>query len=355
MNIKSTFLRWGLPILALILFIAAVRFIFTGKPEQTSVPAVQTPATVPINKIKDGVVAGAGVVQPSSELVAIAAPVPGIVKSVDVSVGNEVKRGQLLFTIDDRQTQADLLGRQTALQLAKQNLRTAEIDSAERAANLKLYESIGDKRAMTEDELTRRRFAVQSSNARLEASRASVRQGEAELEQTRIQLALRSVRAPIDGTILQIKVRVGEFAPAMQLTEPLITLGSTKPLHVKIDIDEADINRVNIGASATISPKGASSKAIEAKFVRVDPLVVPKRSLTNSASERVDTRVLQILYQLPDNIGSRDGFFVGQQVDAFVPTTKSSAQKSAALSLNKIRNEGKFTKPVLLTENGRAK
>jgi HlyD family secretion protein len=115
--------------------------------------------------------------------------------------------------------------------------------------------------------------------------------------------------------VLQVKLRAGEFAPAMQLSEPLITLGVVQPLHVKIDIDEADIPRADLRSTASVSPRGASGVRVAASFVRVEPLVVPKRSLTNAANERVDTRVLQVVYALPDNA---QGFFVGQQVDAFI-------------------------------------
>ena len=65
---------------------------------------------------------------------------------------------------------------------------------------------------------------------------------------------------------------------------------------------------------------------VRATFVRAEPLVVPKRSLTNSASERVDVRVLQIIYALPTGAAN---FVVGQQVDGFVPA-RSAAQRRPA-------------------------
>lgn len=318
MNLKQTFFRWGLPVLAVVSLITAGYFIATGKPAQQTVVAIQAPPAAP--STANGSVAGAGVVQPSSELVAISSPVSGVMKSLQVSVGDQVKRGQVLFVVDDREAQADIAARAASVSLSRQNVVTAEVDVLEKTASLNLYEAIGDKRAMVEDELTKRRFAAQSSAARLAAARASLSQTQAQLDQARTALDLRTIRAPIDGAVLQIKIRAGEFAPAMQLTEPLMTLGATSPLHVKIDIDEADIGRASLGGAASITARGMANQAVQARFVRFEPLVVPKRSLTNSASERVDTRVLQVVYQLPDNV---TGFFVGQQVDAFVPAAIS--------------------------------
>ena len=71
-----------------------------------------------------------------------------------------------------------------------------------------------------------------------------------------------------------------------------------------------------MGKAAVISPRGDARRQVTATFVRAEPLIVPKVSLTNSATERVDVRVLQLIFALPD--GER-GFFVGQQVDGFVP------------------------------------
>ncbi|MEL7447416.1 MAG: hypothetical protein AAGK02_16695, partial [Pseudomonadota bacterium] len=86
-------------------------------------------------------------------------------------------------------------------------------------------------------------------------------------------------------------------------------------LHIRIDVDENEAVRVEMGAKAIVSPRGAAEQQVEAAFVRAEPQIVPKRSLTNSASERVDVRVLQLIYALP----ATDIFRVGQQVDAFIP------------------------------------
>ena len=80
-----------------------------------------------------------------------------------------------------------------------------------------------------------------------------------------------------------------------------------------------------MGAKAKVSPRGAAEEQVDAIFVRAEPQVVPKRSLTNSAAERVDVRVLQLIYALPES----DLFRVGQQVDAFIPARDANAGSGA--------------------------
>jgi multidrug resistance efflux pump len=138
------------------------------------------------------------------------------------------------------------------------------------------------------------------------------------------------VRAPTTATVLQVNTRVGQFAtagPGPGSQDPLIVMGQTNPLHVRIDIDENEIERVEAGAAATVSPRGNAGRRVQATFVRAEPLVRPKRSLTNSAQERVDVRVLQLVYALPADAGS---FFVGQQVDAYIPARRAPAAAPAA-------------------------
>ncbi len=65
--------------------------------------------------------------------------------------------------------------------------------------------------------------------------------------------------------------------------------------------------------------RGAPARPIRAEFVRVEPLVVPKSQLSGAGTERVDTRVLQLVYTFDP--GS-EPVYPGQQVDAFLPASR---------------------------------
>ena len=93
-------------------------------------------------------------------------------------------------------------------------------------------------------------------------------------------------------------------------------LGNIERLHVRVDIDEFDIPRFDPGAAASAVPRGSLQERYPLKFVRIEPFVVPKKSLTGDNTERVDTRVLQVIYECdPDG---RPPLFVGQQVEVFI-------------------------------------
>src|SRR5262249_38823725 len=144
--------------------------------------------------------------------------------------------------------------------------------------------------------------------AQLGAAEAQVRAAQVEIERS-------TVRAPIDAEVLQVKVRVGEYAPAAPTATPLVLLGRAKPLHVRVDVDEHEGWRGRPRARASGHLRGNAEATAPLAFVRFEPFVVPKRSLTGDSTERVDTRVLQVIYRV-----ERDDLplFIGQQLDVFI-------------------------------------
>jgi multidrug resistance efflux pump len=118
----------------------------------------------------------------------------------------------------------------------------------------------------------------------------------------------------VDGEVLQVNVHPGEFVGTPH-NRALIVLGNVQKLHVRVDIDEHDIPRFVPGAPAQAVLKGDTSIKFPLKFVRVEPYVIPKRSLTGQNTERVDTRVLQAIYALePTDMP----LYVGQQVEVYI-------------------------------------
>ena len=96
--------------------------------------------------------------------------------------------------------------------------------------------------------------------------------------------------------MLQVNLRLGEFAQAGPLSTPLMLLGNVDELHVRVDVDENDAWRVGRDAAATAYVRGNPSIKHASKLVRIEPYVIPKKSLTGDSTERVDTRVLQVIY-----------------------------------------------------------
>ena len=343
-------LKYGLPVFAALLLGLAVFSIARTQPVRKSVPPPYMPPTSAFDKE----VGAVGLAEASSENISISLPVPGLVTRVYVKAGDQVKKGERLFSLDDRDLAAELSLRQSELTVAQAKLkklldfpRPEEIPAAEARVHeaeetlkdaqvqVELIESVRDKRAIREEDLLRKRIAASAAKARLEqakadlallkagswgpdieVAKAEVAQAQKQIDRTQADLTRMTVTAPINGEILQCKIRVGEYAQAGPLAQPLLLMGDTRHLNVRADIDEQDASRVKSGAEAVASPRGEGGKRYALRFVRFEPYVIPKKNLTNDATERVDTRVLQAIFALD----SGAPVWAGQQLDVFIRT-----------------------------------
>jgi HlyD family secretion protein len=157
--------------------------------------------------------------------------------------------------------------------------------------------------------------------------KAAVVQSQAQIQQLQMRIDRTKVKAPDDGNVLQVNIREGEYAGA-QRDQTLVMIGQTDVLHVRVDIDEMDIPRFQIDAEAYAMLKGGQTDKIKLKYQYREPYVIPKQSLTGLNTERVDTRVMQVVYSVePTNLP----LLVGQQVDVFMNAAiqKKPASESA--------------------------
>ena len=339
------------PAIALSMLVFGVIHILSAEQQRPKTQPPHAPARNPFGNS----IAASGLVEPQSENIAIGSPLSGVLLDVFIpsdKVGQEVTKGTPLFRVDDRQLRAQYAWQQASLQAAeaqlaklqamprKEGLPPAEarVHAAEAKARMWFDQSNRSKKLFAANAVQEEEFRTKVSQyeeaqaqvATAAAELAEIRAGawepdkqiaRAAIEQAKAQLAITQteidrclVRAPVDGQVLQVSIRPGEYVSAPP-DKQLIVLGDLTRLRVRVEIDEQDIPRFSPGMPAQAYARGNNSKAIPLQFVRVEPYVVPKRSLTGDNTERVDTRVLQVIYE----IGAKDQtLFVGQQMDIFL-------------------------------------
>jgi len=337
------------PLIALVTMVFAVTAVIAMRP----ISRKDKPPVAPPSKSIGSAVGAVGLVEANTENIIVNTAVAGLVITVHAHAGDRVKAGQPLFSLDDRDLRATLQVRQSELKLAQSQLEKlvrlprpedippAEARVQEAQANFRdakvqqdLIESVTDRRAVREEDVQRRRQATAAAQAKLDQAKAELDllkagawQKDLEIAHTQVALAesqvrrvgtdieRMSMRSPVDGVVLQSNVRPGQYAPTGTLATPLMIIGGVSPLHVRVDVDEHDAWRVKEGAAAVASPRGNGSVKIPLQFVRFEPYVVPKKSLTGDSTERVDTRVLQVIYRVAT---ANSPVFVGQQMDVYI-------------------------------------
>src|SRR5687768_3269765 len=238
--------KYLLPILAVLGVLFAVRTVILGNRP----PVMAKPVAQPAKATFGSYVAGSGIVEASTENIAIGTPVGNVVTEVYVKVGDRVRKGDPLFRLRDNVTSAVLESKKAAVAASK--ARLAKLESmprpedippakarvAEATSNLedlrdqlKKWESVQDKRAAAQEDLDRKRFAVRAAEARLATAeselqlllagawkadiaiaQAELKQAEASVGETEAEIERRTIKAPVDATVLQVKVRPGEYA-----------------------------------------------------------------------------------------------------------------------------------------------
>jgi RND family efflux transporter MFP subunit len=260
-------------------------------------------------------VSAAGILEALSENVAIGVPQPGLVTSLEVKVNDQVKTGDVLFLLDDRDLRAQEISTKAKLEVARANIAVNEAELAKVEARYARFSSVTDKRAVSRDDLENLKRDVEVAKAKITAARAELAATGSELKSLSLLIERLSVRAPRDGTVIQVNIRAGEYA-ATAPKNPAMIIGETDRLQVRADVDEQNATRIRPGQKARASLKGDPSVTFPLEFVRVEPYIIPKVSLTGAGTERVDTRVLQVIFSLerPEN----PPIYVGQQVDVFI-------------------------------------
>jgi HlyD family secretion protein len=375
---RKLFGKLLLPLLAVGMLGFAIYHVVQAQQKPPKPPPPLEPARTPFGRT----VAGAGIVEARSQNIAIGSALPGLVLKVwapkelglpakpgmtpwEALIGQHVKQGDPLFRVDDRQLKAMLAFHEANLASAKAQLakleqmpRKEELDVSKAKkdvakATVELQRDLAERDAklvgsgsVSEEEYRQRRLnhmVAQRQLLQAEAdftlmkngawepdkaiARAAIRLAEAQILQDHTDMDRAIVRAPMDGVVLQVNVRPGEYVGANP-GAALVVLGAvTDRVNVRVDIDEHDIPRFRPGASAVASLRGAPDKKYPLRFVRIEPYVIPKKSLTGDNTERVDTRVLQVIYSL-----ATEGkpIYVGQQLDVFIDVGDARKDKVVA-------------------------
>jgi len=345
-------MKWKFVLLPALAIIGIFAAIYTVRKQNQPLPA-PPPTVPPVASPYGDRVSGSGIVEPSSELVELGAPVSGLVEEVMVKEGQHVDKGTPLFVIDRRALTSQLGNANARLEAAKARLEQAKAlpkpetlaqaqaraDQARAAVadaqgRLDRLLAIGEAGAISRNERPTREFELANAKARLaeaEANLEFVRKGtypedlrviaadvsaaDAEVTMIKTELDRCIARAPIDAHVLRIDARPGQYAAAGPGAKTQMTLGDLEPLNIRVDIDELDAWRFSEKGKAVASLRGGKQATFPLRFVRRVPLVQPKRTLSGENAERIDTRVLQVIYEFE---GTGLPVAPGQMLDVFI-------------------------------------
>jgi multidrug resistance efflux pump len=144
-------------------------------------------------------------------------------------------------------------------------------------------------------------------------AQARVAAAEARRDQAKATLERLTIRAPISGEILALKLRVGEYYTPGG-ADPLLVMGDTSKLRVRMDVDERDIAKVKLGAKAFVTLPAYLGRHVPGKVVDIGKRMGRKNVRTDDPTERIDTKILEVVIELED----KEGLVPGLRVVGYV-------------------------------------
>ncbi|MBA3956812.1 MAG: hypothetical protein H0X51_00240 [Parachlamydiaceae bacterium] len=333
-------------ILAALCFFLILAF-FEKKPAlESSTKALNVP--VPFETYIKGI----GIVEPKSGNIYIGIPFERIVKQIFVSVNDKVKKDELMIEFDNQDLKANLEVKESEYEKALANLhkleaypRKEDLMIAEEVLKQKQvaldaaktqYEAVlnlSNPRAISKEEQNKRLHNFQTAEAELRQSQAEfekiksgawepdlniakyqVAQSQAEIEAIKTEIERTFIKSPIDGTVLQIQIHKGE-TPASDVSKTAIILGNVDEYYLRVSIDQFNVSNFSPDAPAVAFRQGNRSTEFLLEFLNIEPLMISKKYLTNSADEKVDTQVFEILYRIQKK---DSGLLIGEKMDVFI-------------------------------------
>jgi len=312
------------------------------------------------------VISAPGVTEPRSRSVQIVSELSGTLKAIHVRAGDRIERGQLLAELDHSLQQAQV-------ELAVASLARAEAELA-RVKNGERREDIAVLQANVDEASSRRRFAEfeagrvermmkkeavserelaaarssrdqalaqeQAAQKRLELATAGareedVRRAEAVVGEARAQLGSAKavlektfIRSPIDGMVIYRHREPGE-AVFTDTPTPIVSVGDRRVLHVRVDVDETDIERVWVGQRVFARASAFGERRFEGRVVHIEPTLGRKNFRTARPTEKIDTRIQEVVVALED----ADDVPLELQMDVWFLSDPARPGRSASDSL----------------------
>ena len=308
-------------------------------------------------------IAGPGQIEPVSEEIKLGSELSGKLKSVTVKEGDSIHKGQVLAVLENDDYRAEVVSASAEVQAKEATLRKV-VNGAQRLERSEALAAVHSAQAVMSNaqaELARRqelfqagvisreelehytreynvakdtyqekvdRYSLLNAATREEdvaCARADLALAQGHLAEAQAKYDKTFIKSPIDGIVLRKHHRDGEsVSNSATMSDPVLTVGDTRVLRVRVDIDESDVNNVRVGQKAYIMADAYGKQKFWGHVVQVGELLGPKTIRTGEATERVDRKFLEVLVELNGGVQLP----MGLRVDTFI---LADGEQTAAL------------------------
>ena len=226
-------------------------------------------ATVQRGDVED-LVTATGTLQPR-DYVDVGAQVSGQLEKIHVEVGSEVKEGDLLAEIDPTVYRARVDASRAQLRNLRASLKEREAQLTLARIQLRRQQALMAEDATTKENLQTAEASAKSTEAQLEALGAQIEQIESTLRADEANLQYARILSPMSGTVVSITARQGQTLNTNQQAPVILRVADLNTMTVQTQVSEADISRLKLGMDAYFTTLGGSGKRWQGKLEKIEP------------------------------------------------------------------------------------
>lgn len=207
----------------------------------------------------------------ATELIDVGAQVSGQIKKLYVKLGDQVKKGDMIASIDSSTQQNSIDNKEAQLAIYKAQLESAKVALNIAKTQFDRENALFAKNATSKQEFESAKNTFSANSAKIKELEAQIKQTNIELSTAKINLGYTKITAPRDGTVVSVQVEEGQTVNANQTTPTIVNIADLSRVKMKMQIAEGDITKIKVGTPVEYSILSEPTKKFQTAVSSIDP------------------------------------------------------------------------------------
>lgn len=240
----------------------------------------------------------------SNNRVEVGAQVSGKIININVVLGQEVKKGDLIANIDSKTQEDNLEKAKSQLSSYETQLESRKIDLEVSLSKFKRAENLFKVKSISQDDYETAKQEYYSAQSSVKETEELIKQAEIDVKTAETNLSYTTITSPIDGVIISVPVSEGQTVNSAQTAPTIVQVADLKKMLIKPEISEGDITKLKEGQNVEFTILSAPEKIYKAKINSIDPATT---TLTDNEYEESASSTDAVYYYANVIVDNEDG------------------------------------------------
>ncbi len=240
----------------------------------------------------------------SNNRVEVGAQVSGKIININVVLGQEVRKGDLIANIDSKTQEDNLEKAKSQLSSYETQLESRKIDLEVSLSKFKRAENLFKVKSISQDDYETAKQEYYSAQSSVKETEELIKQAEIDVKTAETNLSYTTITSPIDGVIISVPVSEGQTVNSAQTAPTIVQVADLKKMLIKPEISEGDITKLKEGQNVEFTILSAPEKIYKAKINSIDPATT---TLTDNEYEESASSTDAVYYYANVIVDNDDG------------------------------------------------